>query len=413
MYRISTNMTNDNMQFHLRKREFMLNQAQNRIAGQTRILNLRDDPLAAAHSSRYQSYLTRLERFSVNMEYAQSNLRYTEGYMRQSVEILQRVRELSVQGANGTYSAEDRTYMAQEVDQLLKELLSIANMRSAEGIPLFGGSRARTEPFRVLEGNVAGSGAAVIDSVEYIGNIESRAAEIADKSYIDIDFAGNRVFWAENQQIFSSFDARPYQVSQDTSIYIDDVEISLTAGDTSAAIIAKINDSGAAVRARLDPIRNSLVLETTTPHQLWIREEGTVLQDLGILNNLDVPPPYNIASSAEVYGGSLFDMVIRVRNAMFANDVQGIGGNTLQGIDNALDNVLSHVTVLGSRDERIQIAYARNEYDIPQITKHNSDLVDPDIAEEVVKLRSLEQTYQAALATTGRITPQTLLDFLR
>ena len=101
MKRISTNMPNTDMQFYMREREYRMNSVQNKMAGQTRILNLRDDPISASHAVRYQSGIHRLEQFSKNVEYAQGNLKITEDKVREAVEILQRIREISVQGGNG------------------------------------------------------------------------------------------------------------------------------------------------------------------------------------------------------------------------------------------------------------------------------------------------------------------------
>ena len=64
MQRISTNMPNEDMQYHLRIREWRMNELQNKIAEQTRIKELRDDPVGAAHSTRYQSLLARLNRYT-------------------------------------------------------------------------------------------------------------------------------------------------------------------------------------------------------------------------------------------------------------------------------------------------------------------------------------------------------------
>ena len=63
MRRISSDMPNTDMQFYLRRQEESVSAMQSRIASQNRILELRDDPLAASHAVRYESYLTRLERF--------------------------------------------------------------------------------------------------------------------------------------------------------------------------------------------------------------------------------------------------------------------------------------------------------------------------------------------------------------
>ncbi len=408
MYRISNNLTHDNMQYHLRNREFMLNESQNRISGQTRILNLRDDPIGAAHASRYQSYLARLERYEKNIEYAQSNWRIAENFMRQSVDILQRIRELSIQGANGSYSGEDRQHMAFEVDQMLQELIQIGNSRDLEGLSLFSGTRTQLEPFRALMGNVAGSGQSMVTQVEYIGGISSRRTEVSERDRIDLDVPGNYVFWAENQQIFSAVDAADYQVAVDSNIYVDGHAIELIVGDTLGAIVTKINDSPAAVEANIDPITNGIVLQTTNPHQITLEDDNNVLRDIGLIVDFggETSPP-------ERFGGSLFDVVIRLRDAMLSNDAETIGGRSLDGIDEAIENVLSYISEFGARDSRVSTIYQRNQRNYIDLAAHYSTIVDPNLAQEIVDLRILEQTHQAALATTARIIPNTLLDFIR
>ncbi len=415
MFRISTNMPNDNMQYHTRRREHMMNQVQNQMASQTRIQNLRDAPLAAAHSTRYQSYLTRLNRFSDNIRYAQDNYRVAEGYMKQGVDMLQRIRELAIQGAHGTYSGDDMRHMANEVDELLREFVEIANGRNGDGTMLFSGKKSKTVPFRVMEGNVEGAAGSVITSVDYVGDIGERQTEIAENSYIELNFPGNQVFWAENQQIYSSVDSDGYTVPQDGTIYIDGVPIELNAGDNVFSIISKINDSPAAVRARLDPVQNSLVLETTSPHQLWVRDGAgsSVMQDLGVIGNADASPPANIAPTATVFGGSLFDSVIALRDSLYQGDSLDVGGGALQGIDSALDNLLSNLGRLGAKDSRLEHAYLRTEFEIPQIGKLNSNETDIDMAQAITNLRMLEYTHRAALATAARVIQPTLLDFLR
>lgn len=415
MFRISTNLPNDNMQYHTRRREHMMNQVQNQMASQSRIQNLRDAPLAAAHSTRYQSYLQRLNRFSDNIRYAQDNYRVAEGYMKQGVDMLQRIREIAIQGATGTFTRDDMRHMANEVDELLREFVEIANGRNADGTMLFSGKKSKTMPFRVIEGNVDGAAGAVITSVDYVGDIGERRTEIAENSYIELNFPGNQVFWAENQQIYSTVDSNGYTVPQDGVLYIDGVEIEVTSGDNVHTIISKINDSGAAVRARLDPVQNSLVLETTSPHQIWAQDGqgSSVLQDLGIVVSADGSPPGNIAPTATVFGGSLFDSIIALRDSLYAGDNFDVGGGAVQGIDSALDNLLSNLGRLGAKDARLEHAYLRTEFEIPQVGKLNSNETDIDMAEAITNLRMLEYTHRAALATAARVIQPTLLDFLR
>ncbi|MBQ1629174.1 MAG: flagellar biosynthesis protein FlgL, partial [Treponema sp.] len=123
MHRISSSMNNVDTQSNLRIQESRLNKANNQIGSQQRIQQLRDDPIAAGHLVRYQSYLDRVNTFEKNAATLTDQYALREGYMNNSLDILQRVRELAVTGANGIYTKDDLKNMATEVDELLKELV--------------------------------------------------------------------------------------------------------------------------------------------------------------------------------------------------------------------------------------------------------------------------------------------------
>ena len=95
MQRISSNLPFQDLQYALRRQEAELNTRNGRVANQSAISGLRDDPLAAGHSVRYKSYLARLERFDRNVQTLSDRFKITEGYMSSSMEVLQRVRKLS------------------------------------------------------------------------------------------------------------------------------------------------------------------------------------------------------------------------------------------------------------------------------------------------------------------------------
>jgi len=415
MKRISTHMPNTDMQFYMREREYRMNSVQNKMAGQTRILNLRDDPTAAAHAVRYQSGIHRLEQFSKNVEYAQGNLKITEDKVREAVEILQRVRELAVQGANGVYAKEDLRALGVEVNQLLNQLVEIANARNGDGTTLFSGDKTGTLPFRAVLGNVGGMGDSVITQVDYIGTITENRAEVSDGTYMRLNYPGNRVFWAENQQLYSAVDATEYVLKEDGRIFIDGVGIELKAGDSIHAIIAKINDSEAPVKARLDPVRGSLVIESTTPHQIWLQDtpNGRVLQELGLLRDGSSPPPANLDPTVRTFGGSVFDMVIRLRDDLFKGNTSDVGGRALRGIDNALNSLLATLGDIGAQGKRLEYTYARLQTEIPDMKEMYSQTKDLDMTAAIIDLKLMENTHKAALSTAARILQPTLLDFLR
>ncbi len=414
MKRISTNLPNYDLSYHLRLREWQMNEAQNKMAAQTRIKDPRNDPLAAGHSTRFQSREARLERYSQNVTRARGELTIAEGNLNSGLDVLQRVRELAVQGANGIYSREQLAYMGDEVNQLLGELLAVANARNGQGNYVFSGHRARTEPFRVHNGRVEGSrGTEVITGVQYVGDIGRGRAEIDELQVSDYTLPGNQVFWAEKQQIFAAQDATGYRVQGNAAIRIDGVQIDLFQGDNVFAIIERINASEAPVKARLDPVNNSLALEGTYPHQIWAEDVGQVLQDLGVLSRGDGAPPLNSADSAAVYGGSVFDMMMHLRGSLYRGDQEAVGGSALRGIDDSIETLTSHLAEIGALDTRLEVAGQRLAWEKPEYTRFDSQERDLDLSQAITELKMLEYTHQATLSTAARILRPTLLDFLR
>jgi len=415
MRRISTDMPNDDLQFRLRRHEADLSSLQSKMGTQKRIQELRDDPLAAAKAVRYESYLARLDRFEKNALYAKDHLKVADGYMRQAQDVMQRIRELAVQGANGTYAAEDLRYMGVEVNELLKELVQVSNAVGPDGKRLFAGDKAFTEPFRAVEAAVEGAGESVIARVEYQGAGATRRAEVSEGAHAVIDMGGGEAFWAEKMQIFSSFDATAYRVSAQTSFFVDGREIAANPGDTIHAIVAKINDSPAPVKAYVDPVTKGLALEGTSAHLIRLEDApgGSVLKDLGVIRATSDPGAPNWHPAARVSGGSAFDMVIRLRDALFRGDSGEVGSLGVAGIDLALNNFGSRLAEIGSRQERVELTWKRVNAEIPDVSSHLARETALDFTKAATDLKMIEFAHKAALQTASKVVQPTLLDFLR
>lgn len=414
MHRISSAMNNIDTQSALRLQESRLNSANNQIGSQRRIQQLRDDPVAAGHLVRYQSYLTRVNNFEKNAKTLTDEFALREGYMNNSLEIMHRVRELAVTGANGIYTKEDMSNMAVEVDELLKELIQNANAISSDGNALFGGTNTKATPFEVEMGNVQGSGVPLIESVRYNGNIDTNKVEVDENKYLDVDNVGNRAFWAEKQQIFGGRDASAWQAASDSVVSIDGVKININAGDNVYALAAKINDSGAAVRASIDPVSNGLNFETTDARQLWIQDvSGNVLNELGIVKDSSQKPPYNLGNSVKVSGGSMFDVVIAFRDALLKGDTESVGGRILGSLDKGIDSLVTRVAKSGSAYERAQNNALRNSSTALNVTQQVIREGDLDYTKAITDLKMLDYTYQATLSNAGKMYSSTLLNYMR
>ncbi len=414
MTRITSAMTNKDLQRTMRNQESGIYKLQNQVTSQNRIQSLRDDPIAAGHLVRYESYLSRANQFEKNAQTVADRISYSETYMNQSLDIMQRVRELAVEGANGIYSEENLKNMAVEVDQLLQELISNANAVSGDGTPLFAGISTNRTPFQIIEGPVKGSGSAMITNVVYNGSLGSNDVEVDENSFMNIKNSGTNIFWAENQQLYGLRDATDYTVPKDSVISIDGQDIRLTAGDNVYSIAAKINNSNVAVKASIDPVTNGLNLATTNAHQLWLEDsEGSTLSDLGIIKDSSQRAPYNLAESAQISGGSLFDTVIALRNAMIQGDYETIGGKVLGSLDSGIDSLLAKMSESGAKYERALQNVSKAQMNQFNATALVAKEGDTDITQAITDLKMMQYVQQATLSTAGDLYSHSLLNFMK
>ena len=98
-----------------------------------------DDASGLAVSEKMRSQIRGLNQANRNIQNGVSFIQATEGYLQETTDILQRIRELSVQSANGIYSDEDRMQIQVEVSQLVAEVDRIASQAQFNGMNLLTG----------------------------------------------------------------------------------------------------------------------------------------------------------------------------------------------------------------------------------------------------------------------------------
>lgn len=414
MTRISSQINNSDTQYHLRRQEVNSNRLSNQIGNQSRISSLRDDPIAAGHLVRYQSYQGRVERFEKNAQTLADQFNVREGYINQNLQIMQRVRELAVGGASGTYTPDDLKNMATEVNELLKELVQNANAVGPDGNTLFSGTRTKGVAFDVVMGNVPGANEALIENVRYNGNVGINKVEVDENAYLEVDSSGNKTFWAEPQRLMGQGDLSSWQALEDGVIGIDGVDVKVSSGDNVYALAAKINDSGVAVKAEIDPVTGGLNLTTTDSHQIWLEDKsGSSLSDIGMIKDKSQLPPYNIGNGVRVSGGSLFDSVIALRDAMLRGDNESIGGRVLGTIDQGISNLTTRLAKSGSDYERAVNNIERSKTNNLNVTALVSREGDIDITKAITDMKMMEYVNQATLSNAGKMYSSTLLDYMR
>ncbi|MCL2806403.1 MAG: flagellin [Treponema sp.] len=127
----------------LKVTQVYLNKNMEKLSSGLRINRAGDDASGLAVSEKMRSQIRGLNQASQNAQNGISFIQVSEGYLQESQDILQRIRELSVQAANGIYSEEDRLYIQVEVSGLVAEIDRIASHAQFNGMNMLTGRFAR------------------------------------------------------------------------------------------------------------------------------------------------------------------------------------------------------------------------------------------------------------------------------
>jgi flagellar hook-associated protein 3 FlgL len=104
-----------------------------------------DDPVVAMKGMFYRSNLTEIEQYKRNLSELYLWMENSEAGIEQANQGLHRVRELVIQGKNGTLNEEDRESVAREIEQIKKDLVNVANTQVA-GRYIFHGTDTKNPP---------------------------------------------------------------------------------------------------------------------------------------------------------------------------------------------------------------------------------------------------------------------------
>ena len=120
-----------------------LQSSMEKLSSGERINKASDDAAGLAISEKMRAQIRGLNQASKNVQDGVSFIQVASGYLQETTDILQRIRELAVQSANGIFSDEDRAQVAVEVSQLVAEVDRIASSAQFNGMNLLTGRFSR------------------------------------------------------------------------------------------------------------------------------------------------------------------------------------------------------------------------------------------------------------------------------
>ena len=430
--RITNGMMVTNMLRDITRNQERMDALNRNLSTGKKFLKPSDDPLGVSKSLRLSTDISTMAQFKRNVEDSQSWLATTETATDNMIEILQKVRELTVQGANETNSSTERGAIATEIGQLKDQLINIGNTSYA-GSYIFSGYKT-DKPLLKEDGSYDLGGSD-------LSNKEIMDVNLGIGDKFGLNFVGQRIFGvvkspadidspiSQGVEVYSLVgESTDLATSPITFNGTDSFDISY--GSTPPKLISfvpivappynnlqvMVNEIQAKINSDFSPLASGILVEVKN-NQLSFNSDKPL-----IINNSPSMPDLGIPS------GSVSDKLgLTVKSGeetqligMLKQLVTDLNGGNQTEITKALKRLDAHLvninavrSEIGVKSNRLELTSNRIDDDTMNLTELLSKNEDADMAEVIMNLKMEENVYKSSLSGGARIIQLSLLDFLR
>ena len=147
--RVATNQFYQTSISNILQNQSDVNDTQSHMASGYAVESAGDDSVAANSIYNFEQELRVIEQYKSNVTYANARLKAEESTMYSLEDILNRIKELTLSANNGAMGADEREAVAQELEEKLEEMMSLANTKDEAGNYIFGGYKTEDMPFTI------------------------------------------------------------------------------------------------------------------------------------------------------------------------------------------------------------------------------------------------------------------------
>lgn len=390
---------------------------QQQISSGKKIETPADDPIASSQVIAVNQHISLTQQYSNNASLAEGRLHFEESALNSIEDVLQRVRQLTVQAGDGALALQDRKAISVEIKQRLEQLVNLANSRDSNDQFIFGGFQSGQSP--ITKGSTGG--------YNYQGDEGQLFIKVADNTNVAVSDSGKSLFMDIDEPL--NFSATPNGGNTGAVIVSDQAVLNQksfesfhpdgatitfdTTGPITTYTVTRISDGG--VISGGDPAAPLSNVPYVAGEALTF--EGMHIELSGAPANGDsVNVTSLVATKLDVFS-AIEKLAIGLEGSS-ATPLTQLGlselvADSLISLDSALDNVLQTEAQIGSRLNVIDDAVAVNE-NIKLIGQQTlSDLEDIDYADVLSKLSLQSFILEATQSSFVKITNLSLFNFLR
>lgn len=281
-----------NIDFHRKSIDSILmlqnniQRAELQLSQQTRLLNPSDDPVATSHIRAIESYLAEIESYDVNNVTAANQLGLIETTLGSVTNTLMRVNELQQQSMVGTLQPNDKKAIARELNELLNELMALANSQDPEGNYMFSGFQSSAPPYVNNNGEI-----------NYLGDAGQRQLQVGASNFVTISYTGEEIFDGLSN---SSGGSTPENIFNTIQNFINVLQMPVSNDDEQALYIQNMDSIASSLDQGLENVLSVITQLGATMSSLdnqLENDSNLIIQNKEMLSTLKDLDPVEATSN--------------------------------------------------------------------------------------------------------------------
>jgi flagellar hook-associated protein 3 FlgL len=381
----------------LQRRQVDMSDAQARLTTGLRVMHASDDPTAAARAERARALMQRADSTQRAVDSSRRSMEFTESALAGAGELLQQARELIVSAGNASYTDAERLDKANQLAEIRKQLMSVANRSDGNGGYVFSGQGAGRPPFLERPGGV-----------DYLGT--GGTLRVASEEPLPLTLDGREV-WLSANTGNGVFESRNLNSS---GAWIDAGRV--TAPDQVTGSTYSINFSvvgGVTTYSILQDGNPTAVTGAAYVGGQAIEIDGLAVTVSGAPGDGDA---FELAPAQASL--SVFDAMDRVVNELktplrTGSQVTQTVQNGLRDLDSLGDHLQAARSMTGEVLNRIDGIDGRLDDLMMFGESTRSDAEDLDMVRAISDFQNQQTGYQAALQTYASMQRMSLFDYIK
>jgi flagellar hook-associated protein 3 FlgL len=412
--RVTFSSLNRHMQYVINDRYGDLARLQEKLSTGKRLLRPSDDPVDVANDLKLRTKVNQMEEYKRNIDDGLSFMSVTDTAMLSMNDLLQRMRELAIQGASDTQSATERRFIAQEAMQLTRQVITLANT-NYKGDYIFAGTETKIKPFPIMSSTADGQGDYDSVAMAYYdasGAAPGTAVQIHTGTGIRTQDVKNIL--PGTFRLFAPDPANPgagqveYQEGTDFTVDYTEGTISFPPGSPLSTDIGPGTPLYADGMFRLE---FDYIGQARNVYNEPVSHNGDIHRQIehGVVTPINITGDELTVDTAT--GTDLMEVMIEFGAALLHSDTTEIE-RAIGRLDTGFKTVLAAQTKNGARMNRFEVTLERNDRQVTEATRLQAELEDADYAEMVMKFQQAQTVYDAALKSAARVIQPSLANYL-